>query len=399
MIVKLRTWILAGTASAAVVAAVTLAIVSVSSVTVVTPAQARDHVSIVGSSTVAPFSNRVAEEYKNKTGQNIVVESTGSGGGHQRFCQGQGEGTPDITNSSRRQKKSEFDDCIASGVDGVVEVKIGFDGIVMANALGAAEFDVSERQIFQAFAARVPTSEDDCTLIDNPYTRWNQIDPSLPDQEIEAYGPPPTSGTRDAFVELAMEAGARDFDCLRAVDRATPGRPGYEDALAGVPGLDEAWLLDKDGNPRDGGDIFTEISHRLREDNRWIDSGENDNAIVQTLIRTPSAVGVFGFSFLDQNRSRIKAAMINGVEPDFETIAAGDYPVSRSLYIYVKRAHAAGEVAGVPGEAIQGYLAEFTSEAAWGPGGYLEEEGLIPLPDELRERFRDAALNLETYSQ
>ncbi len=362
-------------------------------------AQARSEVRIVGSSTVFPFSSRVAEEYKNKTGNNVVIESTGSGGGHKRFCEGLGPNTPDITNSSRRQLRSEFELCQEAGVTEIVEIKMGYDGIVVANARGSADFDLTERQIYLAVAAKVPTSDDDCTLIDNPYTNWSQIDASLPDQPIEAYGPPPTSGTRDAFVELAMEAGARDFACLSDLRRADPEDADYADALAAVPGLEEGWLNDRDGNPRRGRELFQEIAHKLREDGRWIDSGENDNAIVATLVRTPEAVGIFGYSFLDQNRNRIKAATVNGVEPDLDSVAAGDYPIARSLYFYVKKAHADGSVADVPAEAIRGYLEEFTSEAAWGAGGYLERLGLVPLPEDLREEFGAAARELETYER
>ncbi len=357
----------------------------------------RAEVRIVGSSTVFPFTTRVAEEYKNKSGNNVVVESTGSGGGHKRFCEGLGVETPDITGSSRRQKVSEFEDCQASGVTGVIEVKIGYDGIVLANARTAAVFDLTEKQIFQAFAAKLPRSDEDCTLIDNPYTNWSQIDPALPDQTIEAYGPPPTSGTRDAFVELAMEAGAKGFGCLSRLSRARPDRDDYAERIEAVTGLEPAWLTDANGDPRDGEDIFTEVAHKVREDGRWIDSGENDNAIVATLERTPTAVGVFGYSFKAQNEDKIKAGAVNGVMPDVDTIASGDYPISRSLYVYVKEAHAAGDVAGIPAQAIQGFLQELTSEGAWGPGGYLEQLGLIPLTEEERADFAEAAQTLRTY--
>ncbi|NNE59173.1 MAG: phosphate ABC transporter substrate-binding protein [Hellea sp.] len=317
---------------------------------------------IVGSSTVYPFSTKVAQEYKNKTGQNVVVESTGSGGGHKLFCEGKGPSTPDITNSSRRQKKSEFDLCGEKGVSDIIEVKIGFDGIVLANALDATPLNLTSKQIFQAFAKQVPMSDSDCTLQDNPYKTWADIDTSLPATTIEAYGPPPTSGTRDAFVEIAMEGGAKQFACL-------------------------ADLRNADKNS------FKDVSHTIREDGKWIDSGENDNAIVGTLVNTPSALGIFGFSFLDQNADQIKGANVDDIEPTFENIAAGDYAISRSLFFYIKKDHVATK------QGIQDFALEFTSEESWGPGGYLEEIGLVSLPDAERASYRAAVENLTGYHQ
>jgi phosphate transport system substrate-binding protein len=321
-----------------------------------------DEIRIVGSSTVYPFSTKVAQEFQNKTGLSVVVESTGSGGGHKLFCEGAGQGTADITNSSRRQKKSEFDNCAKNGVDNIVEVQVGFDGIVIANAVDSTEIDLTLKQVFMAFAKEVPTSDTDCTLRKNPYTKWSQIDMGLPDATIEAYGPPPTSGTRDAFVEIAMEGGAKQVACLATLRKADKKK-------------------------------FAMIAHTLREDGKWIDAGENDNAIVQTLVNTPTAVGVFGFSFLDQNADTIKGALVGSVEPTFENIAGGSYPVSRSLYFYMKAANV-GATKG-----LKEYALEFTSEEASGPGGYLEEIGLVPLPDEERVKYRAAVENLKPYSQ
>ena len=322
----------------------------------------RSDIRVVGSSTVYPFSTKVAQEFKNKTGYNVVVESTGSGGGHKLFCEGVGASTPDVTNSSRRQKKSEFDRCGDNGVANVVEVKIGFDGIVVANAIDSSAMDMSLKDVYLAFAKNIPTSDTDCTLQANPYTTWSEINADLPDVKIEAYGPPPTSGTRDAFVEIAMEGGAKSIECLAALSKA-----------------------DKDA--------FKTASHTLREDGRWIDAGENDNALVQTLVNTPTAVGVFGYSFLDQNGDKIRGAHIGGVAPTFENIAAGDYAVSRSLYFYLKADHEGV----IPG--LQDYALEFTSEEASGPGGYLEEIGLVPLPDAERMAVRAAVENMTPYSQ
>ena len=328
----------------------------------VAPAEAADEIRIVGSSTVYPFSTKVAQEFRNKTGHSVVVESTGSGGGHKLFCEGAGADTPDVTNSSRRQKKSEFDNCVSNGADEIIEVKIGFDGIVLANAIDGAEIDLTLKQVFMAFAKQVPVSDENCTLQDNPYVKWSDIDESLPDATIEAYGPPPTSGTRDAFVEIAMEGGANKFACLAA-------------------------LKDEDKSK------FKEVSHTLREDGKWIDAGENDNAIVQTLTNTPTAIGVFGYSFLDQNADMVKGAMIGSVEPTFENIAGGDYPISRSLFFYLK----AGNVGVTDG--LKDFALEFTSEEAWGPGGYLEEIGLVPLPDDERAKYRENVETLTGYQQ
>jgi len=324
-------------------------------------ASSRD-IRVVGSSTVYPFSTKVAQEFGNKTGFKVVVESTGSGGGHKLFCEGGGTGTPDVTNSSRRQKKSEFDKCTDNGVDGVIEVKIGFDGIVMANAIDAAPINMGLKDVYMAFAKQVPTSDTDCTLRANPFTKWSEINPSLPDTTIEAYGPPPTSGTRDAFVEIAMEGGAKKVACL-----------------AGLRKSDKK--------------AFKTISHTLREDGKWIDGGENDNALVQTLVNTPTAVGVFGYSFLDQNADKIKGASMDGAEPTFENISSGLYPVSRSLFFYLKKDH----IGQTPG--LQEFALEFTSDQAWGEGGYLEEIGLVPLPRAEQVKYRTAVENLVGYSQ
>ncbi|MGB0906971.1 MAG: substrate-binding domain-containing protein [Maricaulaceae bacterium] len=325
-------------------------------------ADKRQDIRIVGSSTVYPFSTKVAQEFKNKTGYNVVVEATGSGGGHKLFCDGPEAGTPDVTNSSRRQKTSEFNKCADNGVNDIIEVKIGFDGIVVANAIDAAPMSLELKDIYRAFAKEIPVSDTDCTLQANPFTKWSDVNPSLADFTIEAYGPPPTSGTRDAFVEIAMEGGAKSISCLKALS-----------------GSDKK--------------AFKAISHTMREDGKWIDAGENDNALVQTLVNTPTAVGVFGFSFLDQNTDKIKGAVVAGSEPVFENIATGDYPVSRSLFFYIKKAH----IGQTPG--LKEYALEFTSESASGPGGYLEEIGLVPLSDSERAKYRADIETLTAYSQ
>ncbi len=330
--------------AAAIVFAATLLIAST------LPAQARDQIRIVGSSTVFPFSTAVAETFgRASTFKTPVVESTGSGGGMKLFCSGVGANTPDITNASRRIKQSEFDLCTGNGVT-VTEVRIGFDGIVLANTKSTPAFELTKSQIFLALAQQIPV---DGKLVDNPNTRWSDIDPSLPDRKIEVLGPPPTSGTRDAFVEIAMEGGCK----------AVPG--------AAELGLEK------------------EPCHAIREDGVFIEAGENDNLIVQKLTANPNALGIFGFSFLDQNREVLHGASVGGVVPTFENIAAGDYGISRSLFFYVKKNH----VRNIP--AILEYVKEFTSERAWGPAGYLIDKGLIPLPDAERRQMRDSAVALK----
>jgi len=325
-----------------------------------TSGQRGQDIRVVGSSTVYPFSTKVAQEFKNKTGFNVVVESTGSGGGHKLFCEGVEPSTADVTNSSRRQKKSEFDLCGSNGVTDIVEVKIGFDGIVISNAIDAPTLNMGLKDVYLALAKEIPG--DDCTMKPNPYTRWSEINSALPDVKIEVFGPPPTSGTRDAFVEIAMEGGAKQVACMADLRKA-----------------------DKKA--------FATQAHTIREDGYWIDGGENDNALVQTLVNTPTAVGVFGYSFLDQNADKIKGANVDGAEVTFENIANGSYPVSRSLYFYVKKAH----IGQTPG--LQEFALEFTSDEASGPGGYLEEIGLVPLPDAERAAVRAAVENLTAYNQ
>lgn len=335
-----------------VIAGATLASVTMAAAI---PAQAREQIRIVGSSTVFPFSTAVAENFGKATNfKTPVVESTGTGGGMKLFCAGIGEGTPDITNASRRIKKSEYESCTKNGV-GITEVRIGFDGIVLANAKSTKRLALSKQEIYLALAKQVPGP--DGKLIDNPYQAWNEINPALPATKIEVLGPPPTSGTRDAFVELAMEGGAKTFDTLKALKK--------EDKKA-----------------------FKAVAHTLREDGAYIEAGENDNLIVQKLEANPKAVGIFGFSFLDQNTDRLQGAAVDGVEPTFENIAAGDYGVSRSLYFYVKQQH----VDQVPG--IKEFVAEFTSDRAGGEDGYLVDKGLIPLPAADRKAMRDAATGM-----
>ncbi len=314
----------------------------------------RDYIYIVGSSTVYPFSTVVAERFGRSTDfRTPKVESTGSGGGLKLFCDGVGVDYPDIANSSRAIKQSEIDLCASHGVEGIVEVRIGYDGIVFAHAIESKDLVISRKEMFLALAKEVP-GDSPGELIENPYTTWAEINPALPAKAIEVLGPPPTSGTRDAFVELAMEGGCTEIDWIAALEKT-----------------------DKSA--------FKSICHTIREDGAFVEAGENDNLIVQKLQANPDAFGIFGFSFLDQNADKVKGVAVDGVKPSFDAIADGDYPVARPLFFYAKKAH----VGVIPG--LRELLREFTSERAWGEEGYLSERGLIPMPDEER---REIAMNV-----
>ncbi len=301
---------------------------------------ARDYVWAAGSSTVFPFSTRVAENFAKKTGAKTPkVESLGTGGGIKLFCSGSGDGFPDIANASRPMKKSEFEACAAKGVKDIVQVKIGFDGIVVAVDKAGPDFALKPEYLYLGLASQIVQYG---KFVPNKIVAWNQIAKGLPAKKILVYGPPPSSGTRDAFVELAIEAGARKFPAAEALHSA-----------------DEA--------------KFKQTVDPLRKDG-WVDAGENDNAIVQTLTKTPGALGVFGYSFLEENMDKVKGATVNGVKPTAVTISDGSYPLSRSLYIYVKKAN----IGVTPG--LREFVKEFVSDAASGRGGYLQSRGLVPLP-------------------
>ena len=341
-------------------------------------AVARDHVEVVGSSTVYPFATVAAEQYGRISGSTPKIESTGSGGGLKLFCNGMGANTPDITNASRRIKQSEIDKCAKNGIKDIIEVRIGYDGIVVANSKQGAKFDLTTKDLALALAKQVPGK--DGKLIDNPYSKWSDVRKDLPNIAIEVLGPPPSSGTRDAFVELALESGFKsyaDFKTLR----------GSKDE-AEIKALMEKLGIPASAFNKKGKKVFKKVAHAIREDGKYIEMGENDNLIIQKLIANPNAVGVFGFSFLDQNADKIQGAPINGQEPTFEAIADSSYPISRPLQFYVKKAH----VGKIPG--IDGFLAEFTSEKAFGEEGYLSDKGLIPMPSAERECNRAAATKL-----
>jgi phosphate transport system substrate-binding protein len=307
----------------------------------------RDYVWAAGSSTVFPFTTRVAENYARKTGARPPrVEALGTGGGLKAFCSGVGPNTPDVANASRRIKDSELADCRANGVRDVVEIQIGYDGLVVANRKADPVYAFTVEQLYRGLAKELPTA--DGRFAPNPNRTWRDVDPSLPDVRIQVYGPPPTSGTRDSFVELGMRKGAE----------ALP-------AMVALKARDEA--------------EFERRAGTIREDGAWIDTGENDNAVVQTLNKTPGSLGVFGYAFLRQNRDSVRAATIDGVVPTPETISAGEYPIARSMFLYVKRAH----VGVVPG--LRDFVREYVSDASMGRGGYLQDRGLIPLTAERLE--------------
>ncbi len=334
----------------------TVAAVGLVAVGLTNPAEARDEIRIVGSSTVFPFATATAEEF-GKVGGFVtpVVESTGTGGGIKLFCEGVGTSTPDIANASRRIKKGEVETCSKNGVFKIHEVKVGYDGIVLAHLKSAAPFELSREQIWKALAKDVLIGG---KWVPNPYKNWSDIDSSLPKQKIEVLGPPPTSGTRDAFNELALEGGCSQDSDIAAIKKEDEKR-------------------------------FKSLCHTVREDGAFIEAGENDNLIVQKIKENPSAIGVFGYSFLDQNRDTLVSMKVDGVEPTYDDISSGKYPVSRTLYFYVKMAH----MGVIPG--IKEYIDLWLKDSTFGPDGFLAEKGLIALPDADREIQRKSSADAE----
>ena len=321
-------------------------------------ANSRDQIYVVGSSTVYPFATVVAENFGKKTGYKVPkIESTGSGGGMKLFCKGLGTNHPDITNASRRVKKGEFIKCQENSID-FVELKVGYDGIVIANSKKSPQLNVTKRQLFLALGKMIPEgNKEGGKLVDNFNTKWSDIDPNLPNIKIEVLGPPPTSGTRDAFNELAIEGGCKTFPELKAIKKQDKKK-------------------------------YKALCRGIREDGAFIEAGENDNLIVQKLTENENAFGVFGFSFLMENESIIQGSLVEGKAPTMENIADKSYGVSRPLYVYIKSAH----VDIIPG--IREFIAEFTHEDTWGPGGILEERGLIPMPDAERIKFSNDAKSM-----
>lgn len=319
-----------------------------------TTAAARDEIRIVGSSTVFPYTQAVAEQFANLTGApSPIVESTGTGGGMKIFCGGIGETHPDITGASRAMKASEYKLCQEHGVTDITEALIGYDGLSIAiSRSNETDWDLSLGEIFLALAAQVPV---DGEWADNPYKTWNEINADLPEVEILAYGPPPTSGTRDAFVELAMHEGCKELDFVKNGD------------------FDKNWVA--------------ENCSRMRQDGPFVEAGENDNLIVQRLEADPNSMGIFGYSFLYENLDKLKGVKIEGVEPSTDTIADKSYPVSRPLYFYVKNAHRGV----IPN--LDEFIAEYMSDDALAIDGYLAERGLVALSDDARTTLQDTVLN------
>jgi phosphate transport system substrate-binding protein len=331
-----------------------LAIFSIFTLSFSANSLARDYIEIVGSSTVYPFSIAVAERFGKSTKfKTPKIESTGSGGGMKLFCNGIGAAHPDITNASRRIKSKEFSNCQKNGVKDIIEVLIGFDGIAFANSNEEPLFELTTKDIYLALAKDIPNPDGSETFIPNPHKTWNDVNSSLPAKKIEVLGPPPTSGTRDAFTELALEGGCKSFPWVKSMKKKD--KPSYKARC-----------------------------HTIREDGVYIEAGENDNLIVNKLVANPNAFGVFGYSFLEQNADKVQGSSISGFEPTFESIASGDYPVSRPLYFYVKKAH----IGVIPG--IEGFLREFTAESTWGDDGYLADRGMISLDSSKRKLLKKA---------
>ena len=317
---------------------------------VVFSVQARDQITTVGSSTVYPFATVAAEQFgrTHKNFKTPVIESTGTGGGMKLFCNGVGSRHPDITNASRAIKKSEAEKCKKNGVT-PIEVMVGYDGIVLANSKDGKQLSLTRDQLYRATAKEV---WDGSKFIPNPYKKWSDIDSSLPDLNIEVMGPPPTSGTRDAYVELVQHKACKKLGIKKK------GDDGYKARCSAV-----------------------------REDGRYIEGGENDNLIIQKLVGEPRRYGIFGFSFLDNNLDTIQGASIDGTKPTFEGIASGKYPVSRSLFFYVKKEHI-GTTSG-----LSEYVKFFVSKSMIGEDGATVEKGLIPLQkgeyDKLIKKIND----------
>ena len=323
-------------------------------------AAGRDYISIVGSSTVYPFVTVVAENFGKQTDfKTPKIESTGTGGGFKLFTAGVGVDTPDIANASRAIKPSEFTNAQENGVNDIIEVKIGYDGIVFANSVKGQLVDLTCTDIFLSLAKMVPNPNGSETLIENPYKTWQDVNAKLPAVKIEVLGPPPTSGTRDAFVELVMQNGAKSFGWLKNMESTDNAK-------------------------------FLAVSSGLREDGAYVEAGENDNLIVQKLNVNPNAFGIFGYSYLEQNLDKIQGSRINGVAPEFDSIADSSYSVSRPLFCYVKKAH----VDTIPG--LKEFLLELTSDAAFGEDGYLADKGLIPMNAAERAQVRNIVENLTT---
>ena len=311
----------------------------------------RDQIRAVGSSTVYPFATAVAEMFVqgNSGMKSPIIESTGTGGGVKLFCAGVGAQYPDIANASRRMKKAEFEDCQKNGVKDIIEIQVGVDGLAFAESKAGPGFKLTPKIVYEALAA-------------NPYGRgpnkaetWKDVDPSLPATAISVFGPPSTSGTRDSLAELVLTKGCETDPAMKTLKEKSE-------------------------------DEFKATCTRVREDGKYVDSGENDNLIVQKLAANPNALGVFGFSYLEENKDKLKDVSLNGVEASYETVSTGKYPGARPLYIYVKKAH----MTAIPG--LQAFLNSFA--ANWGPGGALTKRGMVAAPDDVRKASAETVKSL-----
>ncbi len=320
---------------------------------------ARDYISIVGSSTVYPFATAVAEQFgkDNSRFKTPKVESTGTGGGFKLFCSGIGVQYPDIVNASREIKKSELENCTKNGVTDIIEINIGLDSIVLASNRKNKQIPLTIKDLWLALAKNTPDTTGN--LVINKSKTWKDINPDLPDTKIEILGPPQTSGTRDAFVDLIMNRGCREFEAIRIIEKAD----------------------EKKAN---------EACRIIRGDGIFIEVGENDNLIVNKLVANPNALGIFGYNFLEENLDKIQGETVNGITPSIDNIIDGKYPVLRPLFIYVKKAH----IGVIP--SIREFITEFTSEKAVGEDGYLSRKGLISLSATKRKLVAAEANNLKT---
>ncbi|MGI8723906.1 MAG: PstS family phosphate ABC transporter substrate-binding protein [Methyloceanibacter sp.] len=328
------------------------------------PALARDQIKVVGSSTVFPYSQAVAEEFGKKSGKKApVVESTGTGGGMKVFCQGVGEGNPDLTGASRAMKKSEWELCTKNGVNDITEIQLGYDGLSIAQSKKGKPLDLTKEQLFLALASEIPAGD---KLVANTNKKWSDVDASLPDIAITVYGPPPTSGTRDAFVELAMHEGCKSLDYFKK-QKGAMEKADYEK-------------------------LVTEKCTPMRQDGPFIEAGENDNLIVQRIEADPNALGIFGYSFLYENQDKLQGVKIAGIEPSFDTIADNSYGLSRPLFLYIKNAHRKV----IPG--MDEFVMEYTSNEAMGMDGYMHERGLVVLSDDQLKEMQERAKNADKMS-
>lgn len=320
----------------------------------------RDYLNIVGSTTVYPFAVLAVDRLV-QAGElrKPMLQASGSGGGFMLFCNGTGIEEADITLASRKIKTSEHARCVENGVEDIVEIKIGYDGIVLAEVAASTPMDLSLRDIYLALASSVPAANGKQEMIENPYRKWSEVDKRLPERPIKVYGPVGGSGTRYVFARLGMEAGCRSFEWLRELKREEPV-------------------------------LYRQNCRKIRDDDVFITAGENDEATLEKLSANADALAIFSYGFVDRHAQRLRTMPVGGVTPTPETVADDSYPLTRPLYLYVKKQHI-GQHSG-----IRKFLAEITSESAWGDEGYLPEAGLVPMSIEERSRYREVVEQMPT---